>query len=242
MNLITEEPDRRIKISIVIPALNEKSRIAKLINELRRRESSGNYIHEIIVADGGSGDGTRREAKMAGAKVLNCSQKGRAVQMNEGAAMASGDVLYFLHADTLPPQQFDREIIWNILNGSGAGCFQLKFSSDHPVLRFYAWCTRFNTTLVRFGDQSLFVTSDNFRKIGGFDEALVVMEDQKIVGKLKKTTSFALLDESVKTSARRYEKNGVIRLQFIFGMIVILYYLGARQETLAHLYSSLIDL
>lgn len=236
------DPEREIKISIVIPALNEGGRIASLVDELKRRECGDGYIHEIIVADGDSSDETRKKAKLAGAVVLKCRRRGRAAQMNEGAEMASGDTLYFLHADTLPPPQFDRQIHRAISDGAGAGCFQLTFSSDHPVLRFYAWCTRFKTTLVRFGDQSLFVTSQNFRRIGGFDEELVVMEDQKIVGKLKEVTPFYLLDEAVQTSARKYEKNGVIRLQFIFGMIVMLYYFGAGQDTLVHLYSSLIDL
>jgi len=231
-----------MKISIVIPALNEEKRIGRLVNTLWTLESGDGNLHEIIVADGGSRDATRREAEGAGAVVITCSRKGRAVQMNEGAESASGDILYFLHADTTPPQQFDREIIRAVSKGAGAGCFQLKFSVDHPVLRFYGWCTRFKTTLVRFGDQSLFVTSANFQKIRGFDEELVVMEDQKIVGNLKALTSFALLDEAVETSARKYEKNGVVRLQFIFVMIVMLYYLGAKQDTLIHLYTSLIKL
>lgn len=242
MSSITAEPGVRKKISIVIPALNEESGIAQLLEELRRRESSAKYIHEIIVADGGSSDQTRKVSEAAGATVLQCTQRGRAVQMNKGAEAASGDILYFLHADTLPPQEFDRKLIKAVSNGAGAGCFQLQFASDHPVLRFYAWCTRFKTTLVRFGDQSLFVTSENFRTIGGFDEALVVMEDQKIVGNIKDITSFRLLDEAVVTSARKYEKNGVIRLQFIFGLILILYYIGARQDTLVHLYRSLIEI
>lgn len=242
MSCSVNETEGRMKISIVIPALNEESRIAQLIEELLRRKSSGDYIHEIIVADGGSSDQTQQVSEEAGAAVLLCRKKGRAVQMNEGADMASGDVLYFLHADTVPPHQFDREIIRAITTGAGAGCFRLQFTSDHLVLRFYAWCTRFKTTLVRFGDQSLFVTSEIFRTIGGFDEELVVMEDQKIVRNIKEITSFRLLDEAVETSARKYEKNGVVRLQFIFGLILILYYIGARQDTLVHLYRSLIEI
>jgi len=230
------------KISIIIPALNEEDRISDLLKVLRSRKSIGETVYEIIVADGGSSDATREKAEKTGARVVNCSRRGRAVQMNEGAKSARGDILYFLHADTLPPINFDRTITHAIENGAGAGCFKLKFSNNHPVLRFYGWCTRFRTTLVRFGDQSLFVTADNFRSVGGFDEDMIVMEDQKIVGNLKTETSFVLLDEAVQTSARKYEKNGVLRLQFIFGMIVLLYYFGAKQDTLVHLYNSLIEL
>jgi len=242
MRSIAGNPEGRMKISIIIPALNEGDRIASLVDELRRRESSDGCIHEIIVADGGSIDGTSKEAELAGAKVLTCIKRGRAAQMNEGAEYATGEILYFLHADTIPPINFDKHIASAVSAGAGAGCFQLTFSSDHRLLRFYGWCTRFRSTLLRFGDQSLFVKSGCFWEIGGFDERLAVMEDQQIVGNLKKVTSFALLDEVVKTSARKYEKNGVIRLQFIFGVIVILYYSGAKQDTLVHLYKSLIKL
>lgn len=238
----SEGPVTGNKITVIIPALNEEARIGAVVEAVKSRKSTDANIHEIIVADGGSSDETSREAMAAGASVICCRRKGRAVQMNEGAKYATGNVLYFLHADTTPPKNFDRSIERAIEDGAGAGCFQLKFSNNHPLLRFYGWCTRFRTTLVRFGDQSLFVTVDNFREVGGFDEDLIVMEDQKIVGKLKEITSFYLIDKAVKTSARKYEKNGVIRLQFIFGMIVILYYCGAKQDTLVHLYNSLIEL
>ena len=230
------------RISVIIPTLNEENQISDLLNALKERESTGSYIHEIIVADAGSSDGTVTLAEKTGARVVHCSEKSRARQMNRGAEEASGNILYFLHADTFPPDAFDRSIVQAIKNGAGSGCFQLRFSNDHPLLRFYGWFTRFKSTLVRFGDQSLFVKSEIFRQIGGFDENMVVMEDQKIVGNLKKRTSFKLLDRAVTTSARTYEKNGVIRLQFIFSMIVILYYSGAKQDTLVHLYNSLIDL
>lgn len=231
-----------LKISIIIPALNEENRIASLVEELRQRESSDGCICEIIVADGGSSDETPKKAERAGAVVVSCSQKGRAFQMNEGASFASGNMLYFLHADTIPPINFDKHIAGAVAGGAGAGSFQLRFSSNHQLLRFYGWCTRFRSTLLRFGDQSLFVKASCFWEIGGYDESLSVMEDQQIVGNLKKITSFALLGEVVKTSARKYEKNGVVRLQFIFGMIVILYYFDAKQDTLVHLYKSLIRL
>ena len=229
-------------ISIIIPTFNEQKHIGDLVRAIRQRESGEGYIKQIIVADGGSQDDTIRVAEQAGATALKCGKKGRASQMNEGANHATGDILYFLHADTFPPQEFARDIVRAITRGAGAGCFRLAFDDDHPLLQFYGWCTRFKSTLVRFGDQSLFVKADVFRKIGGFDDSLVVMEDQKIVSDLKEVVPFALLERAVETSARTYKKNGVVRLQFIFFMIVILYYGGAKQDTLVHLYNSLIEL
>lgn len=209
-----------------------------LLKEVQERASG--LVSEIIVADGGSCDSTAKLARGAGAEVIRCTKSGRAAQMNQGAGAASGDILYFLHADTIPPKSFDRLIQHAVDDGAGSGCFQLRFSSSHPALRFYGWCTKFKSTLLRFGDQSLFVKSDLFHKTGGFDESLVVMEDQEMVRSLKQLSSFRLLDEHVVTSARRYEKNGVYKLQLIFFLILILYYGGAQQDALVHLYKSMI--
>lgn len=226
-------------ISIIIPTLNEEQEIGGLIRELRDRAEGD--IYQVIVADGGSGDRTAEIASGEGAEIVACRKRGRAAQLNEGAEAASGELLYFLHADTVPPPGFDRLITQAITGGAGAGCFQLRFTSSHPALRFYGWCTRFNFTLLRFGDQSLFVKPELFDRVGRFDEELIVMEDQQIVRDLKKLAPFKVLNQAVLTSARKYEDNGALRLQLIFTMILVLYYFGASQKMLAHLYNSLID-
>ena len=228
-----------MSISVIIPTLNEADGITHLLKDVQERSSG--LVSEIIVADGGSRDNTPELAREAGADVITCRRRGRAAQMNEGAGAAKGDVLYFLHADTTPPEGFDWLIQRAISNGADSGCFQLRFSSSHPALRFFGWCTRFKSTLLRFGDQSLFVKHELFLKAGGFDEDLMVMEDQEMVRSLKQRTSFRLLDQHVVTSARKYEENGVYKLQFVFTLILILYYFGAQQDTLVHLYKSLIQ-
>lgn len=225
-------------ISIIIPALNEESNIAALLNEIEKR--SCGYIREIILADGGSTDKTREVAKKSGVRVLSCTKKGRAVQMNEGAAVASGNILYFLHADSIPPEEFDQQITQAVNRNIPAGSFRLQFTSTHFLLRFYSWFTRFSFTLFRFGDQSLFVKKSLFNQIDGFDESLILMEDQDIVRRLKEQTPVMVLPDVVKTSARKYEENGMLKLQFIFTVILVAYYMGARQKTLVHLYQSLI--
>jgi rSAM/selenodomain-associated transferase 2 len=222
-------------ISIIIPTFNEEERIGALLNHLEKCCSGITY--EIIIADGGSNDATVSIAEQAGASVLNCSRKGRAAQMNEGADHSNGSILYFLHADTIPPKNFVAEIRKSFEKGIRSGSFQLSFDDPHPILKFYSWCTRFRLTVFRFGDQSLFVEKNLFQKIGGFDESLTVMEDQKIVRELKKVSSFYLSDQSVTTSARRYKVNGVIRLQAVFFLIVLMYYTGAKQKTLIDVYN-----
>lgn len=226
------------QISIIIPAYNEELNIGSLLKTLQERQTG--YVSEIIVADGGSRDQTKKVAEDYGAFVHDCIKKGRAAQMNEGASIAESPLLYFLHADTIPPHGFDRLIINAIHKGAGAGCFRLRFDDDHPALKFYSWFTKFRCTAIRFGDQSLFASKTLFKKIKGFDESLIVMEDQEIVRQIKRETSFKIIEKNVETSARKYRKNGVFRLQFIFTVILIGYYLGAKQNTLAHLYGSLI--
>lgn len=227
------------QISIIIPTFNEEERLSDLLPFLEKNR--GQNIAEILIADGGSTDRTLSIAGEFGAKIVQCKRKGRAAQMNEGAKEVEGSILYFLHADTKPPKNFASDIKRVILKGYRCGCFRLSFDEPHPVLKFYAWFTRFPLTLFRFGDQSLFVEKKLFEKMGGFDESMVVMEDQKIVRELKKEGSFKVIRNNVTTSARRYQKNGIIRLQLLFTLIVLMYYLGASQDTLVHIYNTFIN-
>lgn len=226
------------QISIVIPVLNEEHTIGKLLSELKKRSGAG--ANEILVVDGGSRDRTKEIAENAGAIVIESDKKGRAAQMNVGAAQASADILYFLHADTIPPPKFDVLILKSVSDGFDAGCFYLRFDDSHPGLRFYSWFTKFNSTLIRFGDQSLFMIKSVFDKIDGFNESLKVMEDQQIVRKVKRVATFKVIDKPVVTSARKYRENGVYRLQAVFFLIWGGYYLGLDQQVLTDIYQKYI--
>lgn len=223
-------------ISIIIPAYNEEENIGRLIDFLSKH-SMGDQS-EIIIVDGGSTDETVRVAESYGARVLTSPQKGRAQQMNFGAKKARGEVLYFLHADTLPPSTFIADIKEKMNQGFDCGCFRLSFDNHNPVLRFYAWFTRFNIDAFRFGDQSLFVKKALFCQINGFNEKLLVMEDHEIVTRLKNHAQFGIINKAVVTSARKYQQFGVFRLQLIFSIIVVLFYLKISQEVLAHFYKT----
>lgn len=216
-------------ISVIIPTYNEEENIAKTIETVREY---GDQIKEIIVVDGGSRDKTVERAKSCEIEVLTSPQKGRAAQMNYGAEHAEGEILYFLHADSLPPEGFTSQIKNAVQVGHKAGCFQLAFDRDHMLLNFYAWCTRFDIDAFRFGDQSLFITRTAFQKIGGFREDHIVMEDNEIIRRIKQQFSFKILDDSVITSARKYERVGVVKLQLLFTLIFVLYHLGVEQEKL----------
>jgi hypothetical protein len=160
--------------------------------------------------------------------------------MNYGASLASAPLLYFLHADSYPPPGFWQGITKAVGQGYNSGCYQLTFDDLHPFLRFNAWFTRFNVNAVRFGDQSLFVSKEVFLKAGGFREDLIVMEDQEIIGRIRKFARFKVLPGKVTTSARKYRENGYYKLQGIFFLIYFLYQLGVSQEKLVKLYKRLI--
>ena len=224
--------------SIIIPTYNEADQIAQTIS--RTHAANGKHEIEIIVVDCGSADNTVEIARHAGATVVLSDRKGRAAQMNKGVAAAKYPILYFLHADSIPPNDFTSQILNAREKGAKSGCFRLAFDYDHWFLKANAWFTRFDVNAVRFGDQSLFVTKDVFQKAGGFREDLLMMEDQEIIHRLKKHGRFKVLNDAVTTSARKYVDNGVFRMQRIFYRIWVMYYLGYSQEEMLKVYKRLI--
>lgn len=227
-----------MKVSVIIPAYNEEERIVRTVESVFSRESGG--VEEVIVIDGGSTDCTVDEVQSTSARILSSPQKGRAVQMNYGAQNSKAEILYFLHADTIPPVNFDEKIIEAVYKGEEAGCFRLSFDRNHFLLNFYARCTRFDIDAFRFGDQSLFIKKELFDSIGGFREDHIVMEDQEMVKRIKKEASFSILRDEVITSSRKYSENGVLKLQLIFTLIFSLYKVGVSQSKLVLIYKKLI--
>ncbi|MEX0773944.1 MAG: TIGR04283 family arsenosugar biosynthesis glycosyltransferase [Balneolales bacterium] len=226
-------------ISIIIPTFQEEGNIGRLISYLKK-EAAHQAILEIIVVDGKSSDNTVEEARAAGARAILAAKKGRASQMNEGAGQAKGNILYFLHADTRPPLNFADDLVRASIRGRQAGCFRLSFDDRHFLLSLYSWFTRFNIKAFRFGDQSQFITKELFDKIGGFDESLTVMEDNEIIGRIINHCSYTLIPKYVKTSAKKYRDNGIVRLQLIFIVIFTLYNLGVSQDNLVRIYKRFI--
>lgn len=228
-----------IILSIIIPVFNEEETIGSLLSFLEVH-AGPDHDYEIIIVDGGSTDNTIDIAGKFPVKVIKCPARGRSIQMNEGARSAGGELLYFLHADTFPPEDFLREITQAYQSGISAGCFRLRFDDTHPLLKMYGWFTRFDVPAFRFGDQSLFIEKKLFFEIGSFRENLIIMEDNEIVGRIQDSTRFIILSQYVTTSARKYRNNGVIRLQLIFTLIYILFHAGVSQKGLVKIYRTFI--
>ncbi len=222
------------RISVIIPTLNEAQVITGMLEALQPVRACG---HEVIVVDGGSLDGTVRLAEPLADRVL-VTARGRARQMNAGAAVAREDVLWFLHADTLPARGADRLLIDGMReSGRGWGRFDVRLSGRRPSMRVveYLMNRRSRLTGIATGDQGLFVRRELFNAIGGFPD-IVLMEDIAMSCLLKQHGPPLCLSTLVVTSSRRWEEYGVLRTVFLMWGLRLAYALGIAPAQLARFY------
>lgn len=227
-----------MKLSVIIPALNEGATITQVVTDAITY--SDNQLAEVIVVDGGSRDQTVDLARRAGAIVLTAPRPGRAAQMNHGAAHATGDVLYFVHADVRLNPSFLSDIRQAIADGFPAGRYRFRFDSNHLLLRLNSYATRFGGVASRGGDQTLFLQRDLFDKLGGFDERFVIMEDFDIITRLEQMARFAIIPKNVIVSARKYERNSWLRVQLANLMAVVLFRCRVSPNRIAKTYKQLL--
>jgi len=164
--------------------------------------------------------------------LLIHSEKGRAKQMNLGAKHATEKILYFLHADSFPPKDFDQLIITEVNKGNKAGCFRMQFDSNHCWLQLASWFTQFSWRACRGGDQSQFITKLLFNDIGGYNENYIIYEDNILINELYARKEYTVINKKIKTSARLYRKHGVWRLQYHFWTIYVKKWFGASADEL----------
>ena len=223
-----------MKLSIIVPALDEAARIAATLEALAPLRVAG---HEVIVVDGGSGDATASVAAQFADRVIQ-APRGRASQMNAGAAIAAGSALLFLHADTRLPG-CAAELVSEALARQQWGRFDVRIEGRSPwlpvVAFFMNWRSRI--TGIATGDQAIFVRREVFGAAGGFAE-IPLMEDVELSARLKRTSAPACIATRVATSGRRWERRGVLRTVLLMWRLRLAYFFGARPEDLARRYAN----
>ncbi|NUO02465.1 MAG: TIGR04283 family arsenosugar biosynthesis glycosyltransferase [Saprospiraceae bacterium] len=227
-----------MKVSIIIPTLNEAKNIERVIERLQA--GANGYVSELIVVDGGSKDETAVKASQAGAKVFHTSP-GRALQMNHGVEQSNGDLLYFVHGDTLPPLDYLKKILHAVAEGYPVGCFRFRFDSDRWLLKMNAYFTRFDQIWCRGGDQSLFITREAFQDLGGYRSDYRIMEDYDLIIRAKKKYQFRIIPDDVIVSARKYETNSYLRVQVANFIVFNMFRLGYSQDKMASAYKRLLN-
>lgn len=242
---LVDSPARgdRPEISIVVPALDERAAIEALCDGLARQPGDPRF--EILLADGGSRDGTverfLERARLVWpdgrARVVRCRARGRARQMNAGAAAARGDLLLFLHADTILPEGALARVRATIAAGASGGGFGLRFDAPDPGLALIAcWATlRSRLAGVHYGDQAPFVRRDLFERLGGFPD-VPLFEDHRFAIRLRRAGRVRTLMPPVVTSARRFREGGVARTAARFAWLRLRHALGADPRDLARDY------
>jgi rSAM/selenodomain-associated transferase 2 len=238
-------PQSPESISIIIPVLNEAARIEATIKAIAK--ATGKLGIEIIVVDGGSRDATVELAKAAGANVRS-AVGGRSGQMNEGAKLASGSILVFLHGDTLLPQTFDDLVRSALTDGDFpkerlhqrqviAGAFALQIDDPLWSLRWIERGVNWRSRVLQmpYGDQAIFLRAATFWQLGGFP-AQPIMEDFELIRRLGRLGKIAIVPVPVTTAARRWLQRGIIKTTLINQLVVLGYFLGISPDRLAQLY------
>lgn len=227
-----------MKISIIIPTYREAASISRLIHYLK--DNGRDILAEIIVVDGGSDDETLQKAKESGAKTVISPMKGRGAQMNYGASLAICDILYFVHADVLPPKTFTYDIIKAVTERYDFGRYFMKFNSKKWYLRINAFFTRFDFFICYGGDQTLFITRELFDKTGGFRNDMLIMEDFEFTKRAKKDGRYKIFKKGALISARKYDTNSWWQVQMANKKIVNMYKKGASQEDMLNQYKQML--
>lgn len=221
-----------MKLSIIIPTLNEEDSLGETLGSI------SSHVHEIIVVDGGSQDGTLEIARKYASVVLD-SNPGRGIQQHTGAYRAEGNILLFLHADTWLPRGFEIMIERTLSDSNTVfGAFRLGHHPSSALLNLVALVANLRSLLLKmpYGDQGLFMRRSDYFRVGGFKD-LQLMEDVDLVRRLNKIGNFKLVSAKVRTSARRYDRNGVVYTTIRNWSLIIRYLLGQSPERLRRFYT-----
>ncbi len=217
-------------VSALVPVLNEAEILASFLERLRQTG-----VTETVVADGGSEDGSLEIARAVADRVVT-SAPGRGRQIARAARSASAEIFWIVHCDCTPPSAAIEEIKETLARkGVLMGAFPISFDANHPLLRFYSILSRLDSPISTFGDQGFFLRSSDYRRAGGVPES-ALFEDVELRRRIRRLGKVAKTQSFMKTSARRFLKNGAFRQQVMNGVLLAQYYAGVNAETLAKSY------
>ncbi|MGB5894962.1 MAG: TIGR04283 family arsenosugar biosynthesis glycosyltransferase [Ignavibacteriaceae bacterium] len=209
------------KYSVIIPTLNEEKYLPPVLEHLENIDEN----IEIIIADGGSKDNTVKIAERFNVKVCK-SGKGKGLQLNNGAGCATGDILIFLHADTfLPVNAFSLINEYFVVSKINIAAFKMKFDKESFLMVIYSWFTKFDSVFTTFGDQVIVIRRDFFNELNGFPN-LTIFEDLELCRIARSKTKIYKLPAFAITSARRFEKRGILKSQLLNGLYILQYLVG----------------
>jgi len=224
---------RKPNLSIIVPALNEAYSIGATLSAVAQLSGSV----EVLVVDGGSDDNTREIASAGGAKVIG-SERGRGVQLQTGAGEALGDVLWFLHADTIVPGDSAERILESLSDPAVVGGnFEVQFSGSGRAASFMTWLyPQLRRLGLCYGDSAFFVRREAYSSVGGF-KAFPIFEDLDLLRELKRIGKFVHLSSTVVTSSRRFEQCSFVVTFTRWVCMQLLYWLGVSPNTLGRFYA-----
>ncbi len=221
------------KISIIIPMLNEADSIAETLDAILFFDEQT----EIIVVDGGSSDATVSIVQNYDAKILHSPERGRGRQLQIGGTAANGEILWFLHADTLPPVGAIEEIKKALTDSDVVGGnFTIRFDGDSRAAQFLTWLyPKLNMLGLIYGDSAIFVRREIYERVGGF-KAFPIFEDLDFIERMRKTGEIVTLPQVVTTSSRRFDGKSFVLTFARWSFLQILYWCGVPPETLLKFY------
>jgi len=227
-----------IRISVIIPTLNEENHISTILSFLHTTSTS---LTEVIVADGGSTDRTIDIIKeFENVKLLRCAKKCRSFQMNEAAEQAAGDILYFVHADVIPPSTWEKDLRSAFDENKPIGGYRFKFDSNRPLLLFNSFMTRLNILSFRGGDQTLYISRKLFQELEGYPD-WEIMEEYELIKRARKVgVRYNLIQKDVLVSARKYEKNSYFKINLANGLAMLKFRMGVDHRKIKNSYYRMI--
>lgn len=227
-------PNEIPAVSVIIPAINEYENLIRILEFFQGEDQI-----ELILVDGGSTDKTEVLAPRFHTFIE--SEKGRAIQMNAGAKVAQGAVLFFIHADCIPPKQWRKYAAMVEGNPQVFGSFRFSYASKQAVLSWNSFLTRLPLLCFRGGDQGLLVAREPFEKAGGFDEDYVIMEDYEIIRRLRKSLRFSVFPESMVISDRKFGNNAFAKVVVAYWLTYWGFCLRLKPRFLHQFYNRIID-